>query len=476
MNDLSKASLAATAKGTAKIIASGFALGCTKLLQAMDNITAERIEQYVTDANVVLEETMHDILNNCSIKKDMTNISEAVLVEKLICKIIANGKVNRKYLSDETCSKLCAILNNYSNKKYIGLPLSVYQKEKTAASKAVVNGVIGTTVANIATDVTEELITSGNNQVCKNIKSVLDTQKPTNITQNVTETLATGAIGLGFSLVLAGVGIELFKKYNTSIPKQYIPDLNKLITAIVHKQNDITRLHNNFTACYDNEVRKIVDKAERLFREAGINAKQHANIEFAFVDRTSVTVRRADFDFTNRKLKSDTNNKFTARINLKCKKSAYDDEVEEKKREIESINDILKKYTAIFKITTKDEIVELSKDFAQYFENITVENINNETINSIAAKIELIKEEINEARRREQQVTENEMKKSIADATADVVADFAVKVGEKGFNLANRVAESFSSTMNKRSRGGKQSKLLTRKKQKIRKQRIQYTK
>ena len=206
--------------------------------QALNNVSDDNIRKVFNDSAIELKTKYLNVMGSCIGQYSMTNVSEKDIVKKLMCKIIANKNENKPYLDDKILETLSSIITVYSNNKYISMSKQIYENEKKAASDAIVNGILGTQFVNTGVDIGVATVKSALPK-SSFVEDYLTPPPPPAHTSplDAAKSSLEKAVFPAFAAIASFyVGKTIFKKLNKIISKQYIPDFNLLVTAIIERQ------------------------------------------------------------------------------------------------------------------------------------------------------------------------------------------------------------------------------------------------
>jgi hypothetical protein len=350
--------------------------------------------------------------------------------------------------------------------------MEVYEKASKSASDAVINASLGTAITNIAVNTTADYINKAHDKFSQEVKCAINAPPPTSSRQVFAEAVVSSTIGVAPMVLMSKAGIELFKKYNKEIPEKYIPNFNILLTAIVAKYKEIEDLDNKYNECFAIELHNFVKNVEKKFND--FNNDKIKNYTHTFQDGETIEIYKIWFDFDRYTFKSKYNNTIiNGKITRKCNtKVNYDETKKTIMAKITDIKTMIDEYQSIFNIApaTRDELLNASKEIAETFKNINVENMTDRDIDTMKSTIAEVKKQI-EAEKKAKEKSRNTQKEDVVLKMVDNMSDTFIKNLEKAPSMAKKTVKTITSIF-KPSNGGKSSTLVRRKTMKRRKQRI----
>lgn len=388
-----------------KIFGTTCAAIATKSIQAFDSVSDANIGKVFSDASTRINTEVKSITKQCSGEEfSMENIKEEKIIQKLICKIISNKDKGVNPLSNESLKTLSSIINIYSKKTYVSMPKEVYENEKNAASDAIQNGIIGTQLVNTGVDIGVAAVKSSipSNSFVKDYLTPPppQSQSPLN---SATSVLGKALVPAAATLATFYIGKKIFQKFNTVIPKKYIPDFNLLVTALTDRQKMKNKLIEESKTCNGEIMEEFYKKINDYF-----TANPFSNdLRFTYNPQSDpVNIRRTEFNFEKKELKRGN---YAAPGLLKNEaieqcKSVYKAQVAVIDSDIQNIQGITKEFTSLFTKTTGSDLTELkeaTKELVPILSNIELKNI------SISELRETITSKITEFRQQQTQKPQN---------------------------------------------------------------------
>jgi hypothetical protein len=244
--------LSTTALQGAKTTGAVLAVMAAKAGQSIANLSGG-VDHFINNQSLRLK----TLMENCS---GGSALDEPSLVHNFMCLI--KPKLSSSFsLADETLSALCAMLNLFSNGKYVAMPKEIYQNEKTNANIALMSGVGASTAINTGIDVGVPFAKAANNTM----RTMLTPQQMSSEVAAQT-TAASGAVGVGLAVSSVQIGIHTLKFFQTKLGTLK-PDFTNIVTAIANIQNKIAQNELYEYDGNDNELKIKLDKLETLLQK-----------------------------------------------------------------------------------------------------------------------------------------------------------------------------------------------------------------
>jgi len=387
-------------RATPVAIATGFkaagavaAASIVKTVQAIEGLSEEKLMQSVKENQNKAMKLMAEITGRCdSPKLTQKKVKEEELIQNIMCKIINNKNVGNPYLSRETFATLASILNNYSDNNYIAFPKSVYEQEKQSARDAIFRSAAGTAAINAGTDAGFTALKNSTDAASKGFKNVMNPSvKQSTPGDAFISTIAVNApIGIGVSVGLAAAAAEMFKTINATIPRQYIPDFNILVTAIAEKNKQIYEINIHYNECFETTIKNIISF---LLKKTNIQSPFTYTLP---ITGKSISVSKAEFDETKLAFKSRSSTKVFIENEARdsCKQMFAGDfkRIETLKLEINEIKNIIYDFSKIFKFAP-EKVADVAKEIAPLLTNLNLQKVDMVTINRINENILRIQQE-----------------------------------------------------------------------------------
>jgi hypothetical protein len=353
-----------------------------KANQAFNSVSDANIEKVFSDASTVLKKEIMDVKGTCTGQYAVTNVSEENILKKLICKIIDNDNKGQPSLSDESLDTLSSIINGYSNKKYVSMSKKLYENEKSAASDAIRNGIIGTQLVNTGVDIGVAAVKSSipSNKFVKDYLTTPPPQ-PQSPLDSATSVLGKSVAPAAATLASFFIGKKIFQKFNTVIPKKYIPNFNLLVTALTERQKMKNEANIRFTSCKKDIMNQFYKQIKDYFQSNP--SSDIFNFSYNPQDATDrVNIKRKDFDFIKGVLKKGTRPSPAVSVldgvafgqcNL-----VYNAEIAEIDSDIKNIEGISKQFLILFDTTGSDltELKQATEELVPILSNIELKNTN----------------------------------------------------------------------------------------------------
>jgi hypothetical protein len=382
-----------------------------KLNQVFSSLLDEKIFQQVANIGSQATKLYKEIKGTCnSPEYNMANNSEEKIIQFLMCKIINNEDSDKQSLSQQSLYSLAAILNQFSNDSFIAMPKIVYETEKQSATAAVAQAAAGTAITSAVVDAGVAATKKTTDPVLKSTKDILNTPAPGNTSGDAfVSQMAAAPIGLGVAYGLVYAGAEILKDFNTKIPKQFIPDFNKLITGMAERQKEIQKRKEEKEDCFQKTMKQFAEHIKKTFvdkEEKGINQKILQNFPLSSTNET-VQIFKTDFNYEKGTIRPGASSriKVEAEITAKCK--IFDDrkdfEIHNLEVEITKIQEVINIYISLFKIRDDRQVRIITKEIVPLIQNINIENITMAQVDDIKSRLTGVKVRMEaEEREREQ--------------------------------------------------------------------------
>lgn len=439
-----------------------------KLLQAFTTVSIDNIKNFANDQFAIAEVNKKKIMNSCgSFTPDLNSV-----FRNLYCSII---KSNDETLPLETVKELSAIINNYSDKKYVCLPSVLYIGEKTAAASALKNSALLTGTLNLVTDTVIEGVSATAKTAARTGQHVSQStsdfvqatgnapnKPPVSTEVAVGKTIISGVGGVAVSYLSVVGGIELFKFFNKTISPQYKPDFKLFISQLSKYKSLIDERTMDYNACVADVTSRAIQTimAKDEYKQlTGTNTFRYSindGIDPSSLNRTNSVVvdlkcfARNDetglYEFTRHgtAVKSYLNNQIYS--NTSC--ANITKQINDYKHELEQVSGLLDRYLALFRdrenvITDKMQISQMIRDISPVFELVNIEG-NSDFITNMTLKLDHLEaDKLLQLQQRETDTLHKSTRPKFKPSVANVT------------NALATATSNFKSTMKKQFLGGK---------------------
>jgi hypothetical protein len=380
---------------TLKTVGAAASVLASKAIQSLDALTEEKIKQYIYNSAINYGRFKAETLKSCTVPP-YSNADAKLIIKQLICL-----DINKK-LNDDILANLAGILNQNG---YYSMPITAYQEEKDAASRAVIVGAAGTALSSAVVDAGVASLASATDKTSVAINKTITAKPPPGHSSEVFgETLGiTAGIGMPAAVGTAYFGIRTFKWLNSKIPKHYLPDINKLTTKITQLKQVFKESEPDFTKCVNETTKNVIADINETFNaeKAGVQKITYSSN----IITKPMDVYFSDFDFTNNTFNPNVSkkktrvNEFKGQIRDYCNQNVVKSGLIDVKKQIDNGEQILEEFFNAYNVNVNESetyISTLSPLVTPIIENLILEDIDEKEYEAASGKL---KEAIEEAKR-----------------------------------------------------------------------------